>query len=99
MERKLNTVTLLDDKDFEVKFNEPNLGDWKTCFDSTYARTCRTLELLYCWKQQMSLEDALEFMWDICFDEYFDAESKYIPASFYDFCLEVFAAFSDTIDE
>lgn len=99
MKRELNTVVLLMDEDFDAKFNSPDLGDWRTCFVSTYARTCRTLELLDCWKRQMSLEDTLGVMWGICFDEYFDGKNKYMPASFYDFCMEVFIAFSDTIDD
>lgn len=99
MVEKLGKLTILDDTDFDAMFNDENLGDWRHCMDSVYAKTVRVLDLLDTWKQHLSLIDTMEVMWEICFDVYFDEKGQYIPSSFCDFCMSVLTAIGDTVEE
>lgn len=99
MKRSLNGITLLSDAEFNRKFNAEELGHWENCFNTTYGRTCRFLELLKCWNDRLSLENTLLKMWNICFDIYFEDGIRYMPISFYNFCVETFMAFSDELDD
>lgn len=96
--RTIKGIILVSDEEFNKRFEDMGMNALDPIQD-TYACTIRILELKQMWDSQMSLEDALRDMAVISYEECQEGKEYIIPASFYDFCYEVFTAFEDTIDE